>query len=251
MLKKALKLAEKTGWRVFPVGIVSQAGGKTNKRPLCKWKSEASNTPEGIKALWRRNSYAAIGVATGAENGLYVIDVDDPDAVERAGFDAHSLAFNAVEMPTNRPGGMHYYFGPPEDGKPVRNSADDGIDVRGDGGFVVVWSKFPGGPLEPLPENIATWARTRTASVATDTAAVGEIIPEGVRESTLVSMAGSLWRRGFVLDAVRAALWVQNVQRCVPPLEEEAVERIAASVTRYERDDTNVSAVLSALRRLK
>lgn len=249
MLKKALKLANKTGWRLFPVGIVAQSGGKTNKRPLCKWKSEASNTPEGIKALWQRNAYAAIGVATGAENGLYVVDVDDPCAVERAGID---LGACAILMRTNRPGGMHYYFGPPEDGLPVRNSADDGLDVRGDGGFVVVWSKFPADKiLWPLPESLAVWARTRSNSVAVETASVGELILEGARESTMVSMAGTLWRRGFVVDAVRAALWVQNSQRCVPPLEEEAIERIAASVTRYNRDELDVSTVRAALQAMK
>ena len=67
----------------------------------------------------------------------------------------------------------------------------------------------------------------------------------------MVSMAGTLWRRGFVVDAVRAALWVQNIQRCVPPLEEEAIERIAASVTRYNRDELDVSTVRAALQAMK
>jgi putative DNA primase/helicase len=70
-----------------------------------------------------------------------------------------------------------------------------------------------------------------------------------MRESTLVSMAGTMWKRGFVVDAIRAALWVHNSQACTPPLDESDIERIAGSVTRYERDNLDVSTVVAALQR--
>jgi hypothetical protein len=40
-------------------------------------------------------------------------------------------------------------------------------------------------------------------------------------------------RRGFSEEAIAAALLVENEARCEPPLDEEEVRGIAASVARY------------------
>lgn len=85
------------------------------------------------------------------------------------------------------------------------------------------------------------WARTRSSETASAVSATGEVIPEGMRESTLMSMAGTMWKRGFCAEAVLAALWAQNLQACIPPLENEDINRIAKSVARYERNNLDVS----------
>ncbi|MDR7400475.1 MAG: DUF3987 domain-containing protein, partial [Armatimonadota bacterium] len=69
----------------------------------------------------------------------------------------------------------------------------------------------PGAAAEPIPERV----------------------PEGTRNVTLTSLAGSLRRRGLSQGVIEAALAAVNERVCVPPLPEEEVRRIAASVSRY------------------
>ena len=56
---------------------------------------------------------------------------------------------------------------------------------------------------------------------------------EGSRNSALTSLAGTMRRRGMSEEAMTAALLVDNAQRCVPPLPDHEVRRIAQSVARY------------------
>lgn len=62
---------------------------------------------------------------------------------------------------------------------------------------------------------------------------VGDVIPAGKRNGTLTSLAGNMRRRGMGEEEMYAALAVTNLTRCKPPLEEEEVRGIAASVARY------------------
>ncbi|MDQ3318428.1 MAG: phage/plasmid primase, P4 family, partial [Actinomycetota bacterium] len=64
--------------------------------------------------------------------------------------------------------------------------------------------------------------------------AVGEQIPQGQRNKGLASIAGSMRRRGLGEAEILAALEVANDRRCSPPLDSVEVEKIAASVARYE-----------------
>lgn len=61
---------------------------------------------------------------------------------------------------------------------------------------------------------------------------VGQQIPEGRRNETLTSLAGSMRRRGLEEHEITVALRELN-KRCVPPLAEREVESIAHSVARY------------------
>lgn len=61
-------------------------------------------------------------------------------------------------------------------------------------------------------------------------------IPEGARNSTLVSHAGAMRRRGMPEDAIAAALLVINATRCHPSLPDDEVRSIARSVANYEPD---------------
>lgn len=76
----------------------------------------------------------------------------------------------------------------------------------------------------------AEGARPRAAVTTTTT---DSAIPQGARNATLTSLAGTMRRRGMSPDAIEAALIAENV-RCNPPLPDDEVRRIAASVARYE-----------------
>lgn len=63
---------------------------------------------------------------------------------------------------------------------------------------------------------------------------VDKAIPEGRRNSTLTSYAGMMRAKGMGQEAIEAAIWAENCQKCDPPLPEEDVATIARSVSRYE-----------------
>jgi len=241
--RPAVELAlacDANGWQVFPVRIEPDGDGdKTRKIPLVKWKEGATSEEREVRRLWRQFPEAAVGIKTGRDSGLYVVDVDRPERADELGL---PLVLGR-EVPTNRPGGRHVYFSGPVDGKPVRNTTDNGVDHRGDGGFVVCWHRVPAGTLSPLPPEVAEWARGgRSESGPADP--IPEVITEGGRESALVSMAGTMRRRGASETVILAALREMNEAQCVPPLPDEDLERIAGSVMRYEPDETPRGAAL-------
>src|SRR5262249_44771115 len=71
----------------------------------------------------------------------------------------------------------------------------------------------------------------RNASASSE---VGESIPDGERNGTLTSLAGSMRRRGMDAAEIEPALLAVNARRCKPPLPENEVRKIANSVSRYE-----------------
>ena len=62
---------------------------------------------------------------------------------------------------------------------------------------------------------------------------VEEVIPEGSRNATLTSLAGTLRRPGYREDIISLVLKTVNEERCDPPLPPEEVAGIARSVSRY------------------
>ena len=156
LLKAALSYARR-GVPVFPC----EPGGK---RPLTYsgfW--DATTEMRRIEAWWSRWPLANVGVPTGGRSGLLVLDVDP------RGGGLESLASLEKDAPlpgTARArtggGGIHVFFRYPA-GQKVGNSAGalgPGLDVRGEGGYVVVPPSRTQGPYEwidrsPLAE--AAW----------------------------------------------------------------------------------------------
>lgn len=137
-----LSLAQYGLWG-FPVRLVpNPETGKFDKKPLVKWKPLQRRRPtrKEITDWFARFHRCAIGLPTGRKSGFFVIDVDCPRARKwllRRG----EIATWTVK--TRR--GWHYYFRYPT--FKVGNSAGAlarGIDVRGDGGYVVGAGSFSG-----------------------------------------------------------------------------------------------------------
>lgn len=158
------------GWPVFPVDL---AGGM--KKPLVKWSQLGAETPpEQVRAWWTKWPTAGIGVPTGERSGVVVIDVDGPHgrASLAAGVVQGSPLPRTLGATTAREdGGEHLYF---RHVPGLRNRAGfaPGVDVRGEGGFVVVapsavpgedraydWlNGGPGDPECPVPAALpAAW----------------------------------------------------------------------------------------------
>lgn len=116
------------GWSVMPIG--------RRKIPLVPWRALQSR-PAGARRVrdwWRRFDAPNAGIVTGSVSGLVVVDCDDDAA--RAACIARGLP-DTFTVRTAR--GWHYYFAAP-DAVVVRNSSGRvarGVDVRGEGGYVV------------------------------------------------------------------------------------------------------------------
>ena len=135
LLKAALSYARRS-IPVFPC----QPGGKRSLTYNGFW--DATTDARRIKAWWGQWPSANIGVPTGKKSGLLVLDIDS------RGGGPESLAIlegqNGPLPDTARArtggGGVHVFFRYPAQ-KEVRNSAGwlgPGLDVRGEGGYVVV-----------------------------------------------------------------------------------------------------------------
>jgi hypothetical protein len=131
----------KRGWPVFPCNPV-------NKAPLIgKGFKGASRDPEQIRIWWIRYPNAMIGVPMGEESGVIAIDPDapkeegDPDGRRNWALliAQHGSFFTHSHLTPG--GGKHVLFRyDPE--RPLTNSAgalaDMGIDVRANGGYIIV-----------------------------------------------------------------------------------------------------------------
>lgn len=128
------------GWNVFPL-----TPNKKIPMPHSRGFKDATSDHTKIGKWWRETPNANIGIATGAASGLWVIDIDMKN--ERDGLEsleefvkshdpkAKKLNTKVVHTPS---GGIHYYIKyDPE--RPVGNRSNivPGVDVRGDGGYVV------------------------------------------------------------------------------------------------------------------
>jgi putative DNA primase/helicase len=64
---------------------------------------------------------------------------------------------------------------------------------------------------------------------------IADVIPKGQRHKTLISLSGSMWRRGMTSEAIEAALLVVNQRQCDPPYSPEHIRKIVGSMQRWER----------------
>jgi hypothetical protein len=135
------------GWPVFPCHW--DGGPRLRKTPLTRnGFKDASRDPQAIQQWWGRWATALIGLPTGEVSGIVVLDVDVKRS-EANGFDSLEDLGRSIlpETPTahTESGGVHVYFRCPD--QDVRNSASriaPGLDVRANGGYVIVPSPGSG-----------------------------------------------------------------------------------------------------------
>jgi hypothetical protein len=147
MLDAALALARK-GLHVFPAKFVGRkklgctSAEKSNGNP---WGY--TRDPDEIKEYWRQWPRAAIGLPTGAVNGFFVLDLDtkagghdhDGEGSYQALLDQHRTCSTLTRGAITPTGGLHIYYKQPPNIAVLCSTSKlgSGIDVRGDGGFVI------------------------------------------------------------------------------------------------------------------
>lgn len=137
-------------WPVFPCHTPLDGGGCSCRQPDChsigkhprvqRGLHDATTDLAQIRAWWRRWPDANIGLVTGARSNLVVLDVDYMPG------GATSLRHLTKQAGQKLPDGLavitgtgaHFYFAHP--GTTIANSAGrlgPGLDIRGDGGYVI------------------------------------------------------------------------------------------------------------------
>ena len=233
----------------------------------CKPKGKAPATPHGCKdattdpgqiAAWWDGTYLYnVAIATGG--GIMVLDVDVDHAAGKYGDETLAeLERQHGPLPETWTcltggGGIHYYFACDNPALTVGTGFAPGLDYRGVGGYVVappsthengqeyVWdaAHTPSNTtLAPLPDWLHTLMLngSKVAPVPRREAPVQ--IAEGGRNDTLYRLACSLRSKGMSEVGIAAALLEENRARCVPPLPDREVERIAQSAGKYPPGST-------------
>lgn len=259
------------GWPVFPVHIAVRGGCSCGK-PACTNKGKHpqtahsfydATTDEDVIRTWGEVDYprANIGIRTGKESGLVVLDIDPDKGGEESLRQLEEQYESLPETVTvvSGGGGRHLYFQHPGGLVPTTTGKlGSGLDMRGDGDYIVAppswhvsiqryrWAldKNPEQvQLAPLPAWLldllqGSRGQEEEGSPKERTSLAAQVIPEGHRNTYLTSLAGTLWRKGVTQETLVTALLRENDTRCAPPLPEEEVKRIARSVAGYESPAT-------------
>ena len=250
-------------WHIFPCHTIqngrctcgSSACSSPGKHPIGTLVphglGEATTDRRVIAEWWALFPDANIAIRTGAISGVVVADVDPGnggwESIERLEAEHGSLPVTPIVATGG--GGAHVYFRHP--GWMVPNSAGriaQGIDIRGDGGYVIAppSSHMSGTPyawadgytpdevpLADLPEWLLPQdARHEESPRMND----DEMITEGGRNNRLMRIGAAFRRYGMTESEIAAALHIVNRTRCQPQLDDVEVGRIAASVARYQPD---------------
>lgn len=146
MRAAALDLAER-GFRVFPVHSIENGGctcgkascGSPGKHPLTKTGFKAATLDlDQVARWWAQWPRANIGMPTGGWCVVLDIDPSHGGAESLAALeDEHGPLPQTAETRTGS-GGSHFFFAHPGGVISNRTNIRAGIDLRGDGGYVVV-----------------------------------------------------------------------------------------------------------------
>lgn len=238
------------GLAVFPLAEKSKvpaiAGGFKN----------ATTDAEQIKAFWAHRPDCNIGIATGGmSGGLVVIDCDLDEISGKDGMEVlrrhekeHGELPDGACVTTPR-GGEHIYLRCSEPFDCSVN-AEDGIDIRADGGYVVappsvnevgsyIWDMhiedygIPDANASALDLIRKVQAKKRHGPKFT----LPEKIKDGTRDDTLFKYACKLQEAGWDDDIILAAIEGANKSRCEHPLDSAHVAKIVNSAMRYQKGE--------------
>lgn len=239
------------GWAVFPVE-------PRGKRPAtAHGLKDATTDAEAVRGWWTSRPECNVGAAMGSvSDGIFAIDLDVHDADGLATLREWEIA-NGELPETARSvtgsGGEHLFFrAAPGEGSP-RSSANGslGVDVRGEGGYVVLppsvnaegrpymWDTGPG-EREPAEadERVGAFLNAvqprRSAGGDAGRFEMPERQREGGRNDAIFRYASSQ-RSSCIPEAVAlAGARAYNAECCDPPLDdEEVVKTVRGVYARY------------------
>ena len=218
---------------------------------------EATTDAEQITKWWTKWPSANIGIPTGEITQLLVVDSDPRNggpADRRELIEIIGPIPETAEAITGGDG-RHTYFRYP--GGPVPKQLAKGIDLKGDGGYVVVppslhangrryqWDGTRGAKAILHPAEEPAWLvefirRDKTDSEPRRAAQLPETILDGQKHDSIVSVAGTLRKRGAPEAAAFAACRALSFQS--PVSDEDIRTRVRSVYTLYPADTNTGNA---------
>lgn len=141
------------GWSIFPLRQKSKVPA------IPKWEQFQAERPSEalVRLWWTNNPNFNIAIVTGTISGVFVVDCDTRQMVE-----AHEALPDYIPtLKSITAHGAHFFYQLP--GFRVANRVGYGLDIRGDGGYVVAApSIHPSGvkyqwqraPIQPCPPKV-------------------------------------------------------------------------------------------------
>lgn len=227
------------------------------KAPIGRWKEFQDRLPTEaeVREQWRRCPTANVGVVLGPVSRLIRIDVEGAKGEAELRRRSKGDLPDTLEFTSGKGRGL--LFAIPE-GVDLRTTVkpiavNEELRLQGKGAQTVLppsrhkngqryrWIDGHGpDSIDPAPA--PEWVidlmrpdakRSTTSSKVRDRGRIAE----GNRNTHLTSLAGTMRRRGMSKESIGAALRQENLLKCSPPLEEDEVDGIAASIAKYSPGD--------------
>jgi hypothetical protein len=269
-LNKNLKAAleyQKLGYSIFPLQTIKNGRCSCNNWQTCDRQGKHPRTAHGLKdattdkaqieTWFKSQPDSNIGLCTGAVNGNITIDIDPKDD----GFNTLvALEKELGELPEtveqiSGSGGRHLMYEHP--GFTIKNKVKiaKGIDIRGDGGYIVVspsihlsgktyeWKeghKLGEAPFAKLPEKWLQFiqgSKKESPVNEKEGLRLDDVLTEGKRNDTIFKLASSLRGKGLLENEIMATVKAVNTSRCFPPLPDAEIKSIVKSVKKYDIGD--------------
>jgi hypothetical protein len=220
------------------------------KIPCIEWTiyQKERVEPHEIDAWWMDWPNANVGIITGSISDLFVLDLDKTQAMDFAkdkGLPQTPMARTSK--------GIHVYFLFPS--KLVGNKSDHdfGMDIRGEGGYVVAppsvhesgklyeWTKWHPWNCyrQRVPQWLMDWCEERTAGEGREKGWHMEIlegVTDGGRNNACASLAGRFFNKDLSVPEITEILLMWN-ERNSPPLPESEIIRTVSSMgARHRRN---------------
>lgn len=221
------------------------------RREVARLKAEPTSISE-ITEWFGRWPNANVGIVTGSISQLIVLDVDPAhggneslEKLERS----HGMLPRTLEASTGG-GGRHLYFRHPGVGVRNRVGIATGLDIRGDGGYVVappsihpsgkpyIWlnDRVPSREMLALPPPWLLEPKSATAFTGHPLAYWRSLlrhgVSEGERNNTLAALTGRLLWHDLGPQMITELLLCWNAVRCRPPLPDSEVIATVGSIVR-------------------
>jgi hypothetical protein len=229
------------GWNVMPIH-------HQTKIPCIEWTFYQSHRvePHEVDTWWMTYPRANVGIITGSISDLLVLDMDSDRAKEYA---------KTAGMPTTpvvlTSKGAHAYFRFPS--KLVGNKSDQklGMDIRGEGGYVVAppsihetgrvyeWTDWHpwNTDIASMPNWLIDWCDRRTVGEGREKGWHMEIlegVSDGGRNNACASLAGRFFNKDLSVPEITEILLMWN-ERNEPPLPESEIIRTVSSMGNRHR----------------
>jgi hypothetical protein len=242
------------GWRLLPLHSIQNSlctchkkdCASPGKHPLTMTGlKEASNHYGDIEKWIKKWPFMNIGIATGCESGVVVLDIDKKtggfESLEKLEKENGTLPVS-IRVKTGGKG-LHIYFKATHS---IRNRASvlPGIDFRGEGGYVVAPPSEHisedsyefiniNNELEELPNWLYELLLNKKQEAPKEpTCSLGAIL-EGSRNTTLISISGFLKSKGIDSRLIENIISQVNSSACSPSLPENELQNIANSTRKF------------------